>query len=182
MATHWVVYFHNKTDHPITFVLFQENEILEEHSYSVVWHKATAQKGEKVGPIELPADTFVSINSEKPEKVSRGETWAYDGNKLTQAGYDDTPPSILENKSGAPVNVSVWKGEKKVFVQKQLASKESLTVHISDKIFVIESETLNVGDEVQVLAQEQSPTAYELEGDLTIVATTQDGKTVFTSD
>ena len=67
---HWLLYFHNKTERPITFVLFQENEILEEHSYSVVWYKATAKKDEKVGPIELPSDVFVSVNSETPGEYS----------------------------------------------------------------------------------------------------------------
>ena len=63
---------------------------------------------------------------------------------------EDTHSAALENQSITPVDVSVWKGEKKVFVQKKVASKDSLTVYISDKIFVIENESLNVGDEFQV--------------------------------
>jgi hypothetical protein len=70
-ASHWLLYFRNKAEHPVTFVLFQENAILEENSHSVVWYKATAHKDEKVGPIELPTDTFVSVNSEKPGNYSQ---------------------------------------------------------------------------------------------------------------
>lgn len=67
------------------------------------------------------------------------------------AGYDDTPSATLENGSSSPVNVSVWKGDKKVFVQKQVQPKETITIDISDKIFVMASESLNVGDEIQVI-------------------------------
>jgi len=66
MASHYELYFHNRSDKTVTFILFHENEILESNSYSVVWYKHTAQKGEKVGPLNLSSEIYVSINSGKP--------------------------------------------------------------------------------------------------------------------
>lgn len=58
----WNLYFQNTTEQPISFVIFQENSILDQDSYSAVWHKGTAQKGEKVGPISLPSEISVSVH------------------------------------------------------------------------------------------------------------------------
>ncbi len=57
------IYVENQTDQSISFVFFQENNILDENSYSVVWEKKTVAKGEKAGPIVLPSDVSVSIHS-----------------------------------------------------------------------------------------------------------------------
>lgn len=55
----------------------------------------------------------------------------------------------IENKTSSPVEVAVWKGRQKIFLQKNVDASEFL-VKISSKVFVFESDTYKVGDEFQV--------------------------------
>jgi len=188
------LHFDNQTDQPISFVLFQENEILDEDSYSVAWYKGTAEKGERKGPIALPNEVSVSVHPEdsahkhiEPTVFGRGDLWTYESaaNHIVNTSNDEDDPSAnLESSSQntVTVNVSVWKAGHKIFTQKKVAPGDRLAIRISSKVFVVESGKLEVGDEFQVLTLEQGPTAYELEPEITIVAKKdENGKIIFTN-
>jgi len=190
----WNIYCDNQTDQPISFVLFQENEILDEDSYSVVWYKDMVGVGEKKGPIVLPSDISVSVHPEDkahqqiaPTRFGRGDLWTYDSanNKITNTSNDeDDPSAYLENPktNDVTVDVSVWKANTKIYTQKKVAPGDKLTIGLSAKVFVAVDNSLNVGDTFQVLTLEQSPTAYELESsEVNIVAKKENGKIVFSN-
>lgn len=55
------IFYQNTTDQPVTFILYLNNEISTEDSYSTVWHKVAAQKGDKLGPIFLSPEMQVTV-------------------------------------------------------------------------------------------------------------------------
>lgn len=65
----WNIYFNNTTEKPVSFSFYQENSILDQNSYAYVWHNGISEKGEKVGPIVIPSEVFVSVQTEGEQGI-----------------------------------------------------------------------------------------------------------------